>query len=274
MELHLTKPIAFFDLETTGLNIAKDRIVEFSILKITPEGQEIVKTSKLNPTIPIPAESTAIHGISNEDVADKPTFKQVAADLNNFLRNCDLAGYNILRFDLPLLMEEFLRADLDFTIKNRRMVDVQNIFHKMEQRTLTAAYQFYCGKQLEGAHSAEADTIATYEVLKAQLDRYESVPFKEKSGEEYVPIINDIKALSDFTLRRNSADLAGQILFNEKNEEVFGFGKHKGRSVVEVFREQPQYYDWIMNSDFPLYTKKIFSELIIRSKRDQQGRLF
>ncbi|PID94537.1 MAG: DNA polymerase III subunit epsilon [Bacteroidetes bacterium] len=274
MELHLTKPIAFFDLETTGLNIAKDRIVEFSILKITPEGQEIVKTSKLNPTIPIPAESTAIHGISNEDVADKPTFKQVAADLNNFLRNCDLAGYNILRFDLPLLMEEFLRADLDFSIKNRRMVDVQNIFHKMEQRTLTAAYQFYCGKQLEGAHSAEADTIATYEVLKAQLDRYESVPFKEKSGEEYVPIINDIKALSDFTLRRNSADLAGQILFNEKNEEVFGFGKHKGRSVVEVFREQPQYYDWIMNSDFPLYTKKIFSELIIRSKRDQQGRLF
>ncbi len=274
MELNLNKPIAFFDLETTGLNIAKDRIVEFSILKVTPAGEEIIKTSKVNPTIPIPAEVTAIHGIKDEDVADKPTFKQIAADLRNFLKDCDLAGYNAIRFDIPLLVEEFLRAGMDFEVKNRSMVDVQNIFHKMEQRTLVAAYKFYCDKDLTNAHTAEADTIATYEVLKAQLDRYKDVTFKEKSGREYIPIINDMKALSEFSAQTKNADLTGQIIFNDKGEEVFNFGKNKGKKVTDVFKNEPQYYDWMMKSDFPLYTKKIIQELYFKSKANPQGLLF
>lgn len=274
MELNLTKPIAFFDLETTGLNVAKDRIVEFSILKVMPSGEEIIKTSRVNPTVPIPPEVTAIHGVSDEDVVDKPTFKQIAADLNNFLKGCDLAGYNALRFDIPLLVEEFLRAGVDFEVKNRRFVDVQNIFHKMEQRTLVAAYRFYCNKNLEDAHTAEADTIATYEVLKAQLDRYKDVSIKEKSGREYIPVINDMKALSEFTARSKNVDLTGQIVMNDKNEEVFNFGKYKGQKVVEVFKKEPQYYDWMMKSDFARYTKKIIQELYFKSKANSQGLLF
>lgn len=274
MELNLTKPIAFFDLETTGLNVAKDRIVEFSILKVMPSGEEIIKTSRVNPTIPIPPEVTAIHGVSDKDVADKPTFKQVAADLHNFLKGCDLAGYNALRFDIPLLVEEFLRAGVDFEVKNRRFVDVQNIFHKMEQRTLVAAYRFYCNKNLEDAHTAEADTIATYEVLKAQLDKYKDVTIKEKSGKEYTPVINDMKALSEFTARTKNIDLTGQIIMNDKNEEVFNFGKYKGQKVVDVFKKEPQYYDWMMKSDFARYTKKVIQELYFKSKTNPQGLLF
>ena len=274
MELNLTKPIAFFDLETTGLNIAKDRIVEFSVLKVTPEGEEIIKTSKINPTIPIPKEVSEIHGIYDKDVIDQPTFKQVAADLNQFLQNCDLAGYNALRFDIPLLVEEFLRAGVDFEMRNRRIVDVQNIFHRMEQRTLSAAYKFYCDKNLEDAHTAEADTIATYEVLKAQLDRYKETPLKDKKGNVYTPVVNDMKALSEFTARTKNADLTGQIIFNEKNEEVFNFGKFKGQRVVDVFNKEPQYYDWMMKSDFPLYTKKVIQELYLKSRPNPQGLIF
>lgn len=274
MELNLTKPIAFFDLETTGLNIAKDRIVEFSVLKVTPEGEEIIKTSKINPTIPIPKEVSEIHGIYDKDVIDQPTFKQVAADLNQFLQNCDLAGYNALRFDIPLLVEEFLRAGVDFEMKNRRVVDVQNIFHRMEQRTLSAAYKFYCNKNLEDAHTAEADTIATYEVLKAQLDRYKDTPVKDKKGNVYTPVVNDMKALSEFTARSKNADLTGQIIFNDKNEEVFNFGKFKGQRVVDVFNKEPQYYDWMMKSDFPLYTKKVIQELYLKSRPNPQGLIF
>jgi DNA polymerase-3 subunit epsilon len=274
MELNLTKPIAFFDLETTGLNIAKDRIVEFSVLKVTPEGEEIIKTSKINPTIPIPKEVSEIHGIYDKDVIDQPTFKQVAADLNQFLQNCDLAGYNALRFDIPLLVEEFLRAGVDFEMKNRRVVDVQNIFHRMEQRTLSAAYKFYCDKTLEDAHTAEADTIATYEVLKAQLDRYKDTPVKDKKGNVYTPVVNDMKALSEFTARSKNADLTGQIIFNDKNEEVFNFGKFKGQRVVDVFNKEPQYYDWMMKSDFPLYTKKVIQELYLKSRPNPQGLIF
>lgn len=274
MDLNLTKPITFFDLETTGLNIAKDRIVEFSFLKITPAGEEIVKTAKINPTIPIPAQVTEIHGITDEDVKDQPTFKQVANDLSRFLNNSDLAGYNALRFDIPLLVEEFLRAGVDFEVKNRRIVDVQNIFHKMEQRTLVAAYKFYCGKNLEDAHTAEADTIATYEVLKAQLDMYKNTPFKDKNGNIFTPVINDMKMLSEFTARTKNVDLTGQIIYNEKNEEVFNFGKYKGQKVVDVFQKEPQYYDWMMKSDFARYTKKIIQELYFKSKANTQGLLF
>ncbi|PLW95863.1 MAG: DNA polymerase III subunit epsilon [Marinilabiliales bacterium] len=274
MELNLTKPIAFFDLETTGLNIAKDRIVEFSVLKVTPEGEEIIKTSKINPTIPIPKEVSEIHGIYDKDVIDQPTFKQVAADLNQFLQNCDLAGYNALRFDIPLLVEEFLRAGVDFEMRNRRVVDVQNIFHRMEQRTLSAAYKFYCDKNLEDAHTAEADTIATYEVLKAQLDRYKETPLKDKKGNVFTPVVNDMKALSEFTARTKNADLTGQIIFNEKDEEVFNFGKFKGQRVVDVFNKEPQYYDWMMKSDFPLYTKKVIQELYFKSRPNPQGLIF
>lgn len=274
MDLNLTKPITFFDLETTGLNIAKDRIVEFSFLKITPAGEEIVKTAKINPTIPIPAQVTEIHGITDEDVKDQPTFKQVANDLSRFLNNSDLAGYNALRFDIPLLVEEFLRAGVDFEVKNRRIVDVQNIFHKMEQRTLVAAYKFYCGKNLEDAHTAEADTIATYEVLKAQLDMYKDTPFKDKNGNIFTPVINDMKKLSEFTARTKNVDLTGQIIYNENNEEVFNFGKYKGQKVVDVFKKEPQYYDWMMKSDFARYTKKIIQELYFKSKANTQGLLF
>jgi DNA polymerase-3 subunit epsilon len=244
------------------------------VLKVTPEGEEIIKTSKINPTIPIPKEVSEIHGIYDKDVIDQPTFKQVAADLNQFLQNCDLAGYNALRFDIPLLVEEFLRAGVDFEMKNRRVVDVQNIFHRMEQRTLSAAYKFYCDKTLEDAHTAEADTIATYEVLKAQLDRYKDTPVKDKKGNVYTPVVNDMKALSEFTARSKNADLTGQIIFNDKNEEVFNFGKFKGQRVVDVFNKEPQYYDWMMKSDFTLYTKKVIQELYLKSRPNPQGLIF
>jgi len=253
MNLNLKRPIIFFDLETTGIDISKDRIVEISMVKVMPTGEEIVKTRRINPGMPIPPEATAIHGISDADVAGEPTFAQVARSLEQFVQGCDFGGFNSNRFDLPMLVEEFLRAGIDVDFKRRKFIDVQNIFHKKEQRTLVAAYKFYCDKELEDAHSAEADTRATYEVLKAQLDRYADLE-------------NNVDALAAYSCRAEAADYAGRILYNDKGEEVFGFGKYKGRSVAEVFREEPGYYAWMMNGDFPLYTKKVITEIRMRDK--------
>ena len=253
MKLNLKRPIVFFDLETTGVDTAKDRIVEVSMIKIMPDGEEIVRTRRINPQMHIPEQATAIHGITDEDVKDAPTFAQVAKSMAQFIEGCDFGGFNSNRFDLPMLVEEFLRAGVDVDFKRRRFVDVQNIFHKMEQRTLVAAYKFYCDKNLEEAHSAEADTRATYEVLMVQLDRYPELQ-------------NDVAALADFSERGQTADFAGRIGFNDKQEEVFNFGKYKGRRVEDVFREEPSYYAWMMNGDFPLYTKKVITEIYLRLK--------
>lgn len=253
MNLNLANPIVFFDLETTGVNIAKDRIVEISVLKIYTNGKEEQKTIRVNPEMPIPKEASAIHGIYDEDVKECPVFKSIAKELARYIEGCDLGGYNSNRFDIPLLAEEFLRAGVDFDMRRRKFVDVQTIFHKMEQRTLSAAYRFYCDKCLEDAHTAAADTFATYEVLKAQLDRY---------GDR---LENNIEFLSKFSTQNNNADFAGFIVFNDKGVEVFNFGKNKGIPVEQVLKEQPGYFAWILNSDFPLYTKKILTEIKLRS---------
>ncbi len=252
MKLNLKNPIVFFDLETTGTNIATDRIVEIAYLKISPNGREDAKTMRINPEMPIPPAVSAIHGIYDKDVADCPTFKEVAKEIARDIEGCDLAGYNSNRFDIPLLAEELLRADVDIDLKKRKFVDVQVVFHKMEQRTLSAAYKFYCDKDLENAHSAIADTKATYEVLQAQLDRYSDLK-------------NDIEYLSKFTAQTNNADFAGRIIFNEKGEEVFNFGKYKGQKVADVLNTDIGYYGWIMNSDFTLDTKKVLTNIKLRN---------
>jgi DNA polymerase III subunit epsilon len=252
MKLALNKPIVFFDLETTGVNVASDRIVELSILKLHPDGKKEVKTRRVNPTIPIPEESSQVHGIRTEDVANEPTFNAIAKSLATFIGNSDLAGFNSNKFDVPLLIEEFLRAGIDFDLNNRKLVDVQNIFHMMEQRTLVAAYKFYCDKELIGAHGAEADNLATYEVLEAQIEKYPELK-------------NDVNFLSDFSKRGNNADLMGRIVFDENNIEVFNFGKHKGKSVEQILSEEPSYYDWMMKGDFPLYTKKVLTAIKMRN---------
>ena len=264
MDLKLTKPLAFFDLETTGTDVGKDKIVEISILKVHPDNTQETYTKRINPEITIPEKTIAIHGITNEDVKDAPTFPQVAGEINQFLKNCDLAGYNCLKFDVPLLVEEFLRADMDFDIDNRRVIDIQNIFHKMEPRTLHAAYRFYCEKDLSNAHSAEADTIATYEILKAQLERYHEQPYHDKKGNKTYPVQNDTNTLHEFSHYHRSADLVGQIIYDEDGIEVFNFGKHKGRAVRDVFKKNPAYYDWMMKADFPLYTKKLITSIKLR----------
>jgi DNA polymerase III subunit epsilon len=263
MKLHLKRPIVFFDLETTGTDIGKDRIVELSALKVMPSGEEILKTRRINPTVPIPLESSLIHKIYDEDVADCPTFKQIAHDLSKFLEGCDLGGYNILRFDIPLLAEEFLRCDIDFDIENRSIVDACRIFHQMEQRTLSAAYRFYCDKTLDNAHSAEADTVATYEILKAQLERYQETPYETSEGVTEYPVQNDMAALHKFTFQK-TADLSGRIVYNNAGQEVFNFGKYKNVPVEEVLQKEPSYYDWMMKSEFPLYTKKILTRIRLR----------
>ena len=229
-----------------------DRIVEVSMVKVMPDGREEVKTRRINPEMPIPPQATAVHGISDDDVKDCPTFKEIAKSLAAWIEGADLAGYNSNKFDIPVLAEEFLRAGVDVNLKKRKLVDVQNIFHKMEQRTLVAAYKFYCGKELVDAHSAEADTMATYEVLKAQLDRYPD------------DLQNDVEFLSEFSQRDNSVDFAGRIVYDDKGVECFGFGKHKGRPVADVFRDEPSYYSWMMNGDFPAYTKKVITEIRLR----------
>ena len=254
MNLNLKNPIVFLDLETTGVDPSKDRIVEISLVKVMPDGSREVKTRRLNPEMHIPEEASAIHHIYDEDVADCPPFRAVAKSLWTYIEGCDFGGYNSNKFDIPVLVEEFLRAGLDVDLRKSRFIDVQNIFHKMEQRTLVAAYKFYCDKDLTDAHSAEADTKATYEVLKAQLDRYPELQ-------------NDIAALAEFSARGETADYAGRIVYNEKGQEIFSFGKHKGRVVSEVFQEEPSYYSWMMNGDFPLYTKKVITEIRFRDRK-------
>jgi len=252
MKLKLKNPIIFFDLETTGINVAKDRIVEISWLKIDLQGKETSSTMLINPTVPIPEESTNIHGIKNEDVKDKPTFQEVAKALAREFEGCDLAGYNSNRFDIPLLAEEFLRADVEIDLMKRKFIDVQVIFMKMEQRTLEAAYKFYCNRTLSDAHSAEADTRATYEVLQAQLDRYDNLK-------------NDMAFLAEFSSHNRNVDFAGRIVYNDKKIEVFNFGKYKGVPVSEVLEKDPGYYGWMMQGDFPLFTKKVVTEIKLRS---------
>ena len=248
MELNLTRPIVFFDLETTGINIATDKIVEISILKVFPNGNKESKTWLVNPEIEIPQGAIDVHGITNEKVVTEPTFKELASKVSEMIADADLAGFNSNRFDIPLLAEELMRVGIDFDMKNRKAIDVQVIFHKKEQRTLGAGYQFYCGKVLEGAHGAEADTNATYEILLAQLDKYDDIE-------------NSVDALSKFSTHGIRADFAGFILMNEKDQEVFSFGKYKGKTVEEVFNENPGYHNWIQNADFPLYTKKVLREI-------------
>lgn len=248
MFLNLTKPLVFFDLETTGINIAVDRIVEMYFIKVYPDGKEENLRELVNPTVPIPIKVSEIHGIYDADVADKPTFKELAAKLNQFLGDCDFAGFNSNKFDFPLLVEEFLRAEVDFDITKRKFIDAQRIFHIMEPRNLAAAYKFYCQKELDNAHSAEADTRATYEVFKAQLEKYEEL---EK----------DINFLHKFSGQADLVDLAGRIVLDKNGKEVFNFGKHRGKTVQQVLTQEPQYYNWMMNADFPLQTKQVLTKL-------------
>ena len=252
MKLNLKNPIVFFDLETTGTNIITDRIVEICYLKVYPNGNEESKTLRINPGMHIPEAASAVHGIYDADVADCPTFKEVAKSIAHELEGCDLAGFNSNRFDIPLLAEEFLRADVDIDLGRRKFVDVQVIFHIMEQRTLSAAYKFYCDKDLTDAHTAAADTHATYEVLQAQLDRYPELK-------------NDIAYLSDYSSFNKNADFAGRIVYDDKGVELFNFGKYKGMPVVEVLRRDPGYYSWVLNSDFSLNTKSVLTKIRLRA---------
>ena len=254
MNLKLEKPIAFFDLETTGVQVATDRIVEISILKVFPNGNKESKTWLVNPTIPIPAETTAIHGITDEKVADEPTFKQLAPQISELIHNCDLGGFNSNRFDIPLLAEEFLRVEIDFDMENRKAVDVQNIFHRLEQRTLVAAYGFYCDKDLTDAHSAEADTLATYEVLLAQIEKYDELE-------------NNVDFLAEFSQRGGKfADMAGFIRHNEQGKEVLSFGKYRDVTLEEIWKDNPGYFSWINQADFPLYTKNVMRNFAAKMK--------
>ncbi|MFU8844141.1 MAG: exonuclease domain-containing protein [Bacteroidales bacterium] len=264
MELNLTKPIVFIDLETTGLNVTADRIIEICMIRVMPDGKTETVTQRINPTIPISKEAFQTHGISDDDLKNEPLFTDLAHSFSKFIGHADMAGYNAIKFDIPMLVEEFLRAGVDFDLKNRKIVDVQNIFHKMEPRNLAAAYRFYCNKELLNAHSAEADTIATYEILKAQLERYKETPFEDKEGNVTYPIKNDIASLSAFSYHTRNVDLVGHIIFNEKEEEVFNFGKYKGRPVEKVFLQEPQYYDWMMKGQFPFSTKKVITSIYLR----------
>jgi DNA polymerase-3 subunit epsilon len=257
VSIKITRPLAFFDLETTGIVIGSDRIVEIAVLKLMPDNSKLLKHYLINPGMPIPAAATKVHGITDEKVKDAPAFKAIAHDLINFFDNADLAGYNSNKFDVPFLVDEFLRAGVDFDMKGRRMVDVQNIFHKKEKRDLSAAYKFYCDRTLENAHSAEADINATYEVLCAQLTRYPDLE-------------NNVEFLNEYSASGNFVDLAGRIVYNEKREEVFNFGKHKGKPVTEVFRNEPSYYDWMMKGEFPLQTKQVITSLRLRDFNQQK----
>lgn len=260
MELKLTKPLVFFDLETTGVNVTTDRIVEISVIKVWPDGHELERTRRINPERPIPAEATAIHHITDEDVAGEPTFKQVAKSLAELFADSDIAGFNSNKFDIPMLIEEFHRAGVTFDISKSRFIDVQTIFHKKEQRTLVAAYKFYCGKTLDGAHAANVDTRATYEVLKAQLDHYDDLP-------------NDVKGLSEFSSHGRNVDFAGRLVYDDNKREIINFGKHKGKPAEEVLRTDTGYYGWIMQGDFPQDTKNAFSRIYLRVHSQNKSRI-
>ncbi len=269
MKLNLKKPLAFFDLETTGTDIAKDRIVEIAVVKIMPDGQVIMMPAKhgkehrllVNPTVPIPIEASLVHGVYDADVKDAPLFKDIAPKLFKFLFDCDLGGFNSNRFDIPMLAEEFLRAEIDFSAEGRNLIDVQVIFHLMEQRNLKAAYKFYCDKQLDDAHEALPDTLATLEVFEAMLDRYAHLEVQDEQGQTYHPVQNDMEVIHKLSERKKKADFAGHIVFNEKDQPVFNFGKYKNIQVQEVFGKDLGYFSWMMNADFPLYTKKVLKEI-------------
>ncbi len=255
MKINLKKPLIFFDLESTGLNISKDRIVEISAIKVNIDGSIEEKTKRIKPiddngnTMHIPEQASNLHHITDEDVKDCPTFKQLAKSFANWMDGCDIAGYNSNKYDIPLLEEEFIRAGVDFDFRKRKLIDVQNIFHKMEKRTLEAAYKFYCNKELANAHSAQADTMATYEVLMAQLDKY---------SEE---LQNDVDFLSDFSTQTKNIDYAGRFVWNEKKQAVFNFGKHKDKLVVDVLTKEPSYYSWMQEGDFTQDTKRILTDI-------------
>ncbi|MFY7963735.1 MAG: exonuclease domain-containing protein [Chitinophagaceae bacterium] len=251
MNLQLTRPIAFIDLETTGINISTDRIVEIAIVKISPDGTKTVKRKILNPTIPIPQGAIDVHGITNEMVKDAPTFKQASNEIKQFIEGCDIGGYNSNRFDIPMLVEEFLRCELNIDIESRKLVDVQKVYHLMEQRTLSAAYKFYCQKELEGAHGAEVDATATYEVLEAQIAKYSQIG-------------NTVESIIKFTGEEQIVDFSRRFVM-ENGVEVFNFGKHKGKPVTRVLKEEPQYYDWMMKGDFALHTKLKITEILNRT---------
>lgn len=272
MKLNLKRPLAFFDLETTGTNLATDRIIEIAVIKVLPDGTEQTKRWVVNPGMPIPLETSLIHGFYDEDVKELPLFDTVGAEVAEFLNDCDLAGYNSNKFDIPMLMEEFLRANIAFDLSGRHFVDVQNIFHQMEQRTLKAAYQFYCQKDIENAHSAEADTRATMEVLFAQVEKYKDTEFIDKKGNRTIPVQNEVAALHEFTNMQRAVDFVGRMVYNDAGEEVFNFGKHKGKRVEDVFDVEPSYFAWIMNGDFSLYTKQKAKEIYQRWNQNKGTR--
>ncbi|MGL5913338.1 MAG: exonuclease domain-containing protein [Bacteroidales bacterium] len=252
MKLQLKRPLVILDIESTGLDIAKDRIVEICLIKLFPDGKEEIKTLRVNPTIPISPQASSIHGITDNDVREYPTFKKQAKNIANFIEGCDLGGYNSTKFDIPLLAEEFLRAEVDVDFRSRNMIDVQNIFHRMEQRTLVAAYKFYCNKEIKNAHSAQDDTLATYEVLKAQLERYDDLE-------------GNIEFLAEFSSKSKNVDYAGRMIYDEHGNELINFGKHKGKKVEEVLQVEPSYYDWIMKSEFTLDTKRMLTKIKLRT---------
>ncbi|MEQ8552503.1 MAG: 3'-5' exonuclease [Cyclobacteriaceae bacterium] len=264
MKLNLKNPLVVFDLETTGTNIAQDRIVEMALIKILPDGSVEEKCRRINPEMPIPIETSLIHGIYDEDIKDEPTFKQVGRSLATWLEGCDLAGFNILKFDVPMLVEEFLRTNIDFDVDNRKLVDAQKIFHLMEKRNLSAALEFYCGKKLENAHSALADTQATFEVLVAQIEKYEGQTVQNLLGEDIGVVENNMNTLHQLT-NQKMVDLAGRIVYNDKGEEVFNFGKHRGKLVNEILQKEPSFYDWMMKGDFPLDTKRKLTQIRLRN---------
>jgi len=254
-KLKLTKPIVFFDIESTGINVVTDRVVEISFLKVFPDGEEEVKTMRINPTIPIPAQTTEIHGIKDEDVANELPFKDRAIEIASFLKGCDLGGYNSNKFDIPMLAEEFARAKVEIDLKKMKFIDVQVIFFKMEPRTLTAAYRFFCDKSLVNAHSAEADVRATWEVLQAQMEKYDSLS-------------DTVGGLSEFSASSKFADFAGRIIYDKNSVELFNFGKHKGKKVIDIFSKEPSYYSWMMNGDFPEYTKRVITRIYLKMREE------
>ncbi len=263
MKLNLRNPLVVFDLETTGTSISRDRIVEIAMIKMMPDGKEERKVRRINPTIPIPAESSQIHGIYDDDVKNEPTFRQIARSMAQFLEGCDLAGFNIIKFDVPMLVEEFLRANVDFDVEKRKIIDAQKIFHMMEKRNLSAAYRFYCDKELENAHSAEADTEATRDVFISQIERYEGQEIKDLLGSKIGIIENDMEVIHRLT-NQKMVDLAGRIIYNDKGQEIFNFGKHRGKLVGDVLESEPSFYDWMMKGDFPLDTKRKLTKLRLK----------
>lgn len=264
MYLKLRNPLVFFDLETTGTIVSQDKIIELSFVKLMPNGEKIHRTMRLNPGKPIPHETSLIHGIYDEDVKEAPKFKDIGKELVKFLEGCDLAGYSIIKFDVPMLVEEFLRADIDFDISRRKLIDAQKIFHLMEKRTLAAAFKFYCGKMLDGAHNAEADTLATLEVLDAQVKLYENQSVTDALGNVLGKVENDMDSLHKITCT-NMVDLAGRFALNNDGQEVFNFGKYKNRLISEVLEKEPNYYDWMMKGDFPLDTKRKLTQIKLRN---------